>query len=83
MILRVALTLLSLNEGKLMKCNDFAQLCTAMKDITKGPATMDCHSFMEHSFHLPGSFSRKWIKELRKAATEKILAEQQARQQHT
>lgn len=82
-ILRVALTLLSLNEEKLMNCHDFAQLCTAMKEITKGPATMDCHSFMEHSFHMPGSFSRKWIKELRKSATEKISAEQQARQRFT
>ncbi|RMX42088.1 hypothetical protein pdam_00001221 [Pocillopora damicornis] len=66
-ILRVALTLLSLNEEKLMNCHDFAQLCTAMK----------------HSFHMPGSFSRKWIKELRKSATEKISAEQQARQRFT
>ena len=31
MILRVALTLLSLNEEKLLNCRDFAQLCTAMK----------------------------------------------------
>lgn len=31
MILRVALTLMSLNEEKLMNCHDFAQLCTAMK----------------------------------------------------
>ena len=30
-ILRVALTLLSLNEEKLLNCRDFAQLCTAMK----------------------------------------------------
>lgn len=82
-ILRVALTLLSLNEEKLLNCRDFAQLCTAMKEITMGPSTMDCHSFMEHAFHIPGSFSRRWIKELRKAATEKIIAEQQAREQCT
>ena len=31
MILRVALTLLSLHKEKLLACHDFAQLCTAMK----------------------------------------------------
>ena len=30
-ILRVALTLLSLHKEKLLACHDFAQLCTAMK----------------------------------------------------
>ncbi|KAK2573612.1 Growth hormone-regulated TBC protein 1-A, partial [Acropora cervicornis] len=48
-ILRVALTLMSLHKEKLMACHDFAELC-----------------------EIPGSFSRKWIKELRKAATERI-----------
>ncbi|XP_068687226.1 growth hormone-regulated TBC protein 1-A-like [Montipora capricornis] len=71
-ILRVALTLMNLQKEKLMACQDFVQLCEAMKGITKGPSTMDCHSFMEHTFQIPGSFSRKWIKELRKAATERI-----------
>lgn len=73
-ILRVALTLMSLHKEKLMACHDFAELCEVMKQITKGPSTMDCHSFMEHTFQIPGSFSRKWIKELRKAATERILS---------
>ena len=31
MILRVALTMMSLNKEKLLACRDFAQLCTAMK----------------------------------------------------
>ena len=30
-ILRVALTMMSLNKEKLLACHDFAQLCTAMK----------------------------------------------------
>lgn len=30
-ILRVALTMLSLNKERLLACRDFAQLCTAMK----------------------------------------------------
>ncbi|KAL9963401.1 hypothetical protein ACROYT_G026911 [Oculina patagonica] len=82
-ILRVALTLMSLHKEKLLACRDFAQLCTAMKEITQGPSTMDCHSFMEHAFEMPGSFSRRWIKDLRKAAAEKITAEQKARQPRT
>lgn len=82
-ILRVALTMLSLNKERLLACRDFAQLCTAMKEITQGPSTMDCHRFMEHAFEIPGSFSRRWIKELRKAATENITAEQQAKQPRT
>ena len=39
--------------------------------------------FTQHAFEIPGSFSRRWIKELRKAATENITAEQQARQPRT
>jgi len=80
-ILRVALTLLSLHKEKLLACHDFAQLCTAMKEITHGPSAMDCHSFMEHTFQIPGSFSKRWIKELRKAAAEKLTTEQQMRHQ--
>lgn len=80
-ILRVSLTLLSLHKEELLVCQDFAQLVTAMKGITKGPSAMDCHSFMEHSFEIPGSFSRKWIKDLRKAAVEKITREHNEREQ--
>ena len=39
--------------------------------------------FSQHTFEIPGSFARRWIKELRKAATEKVTAEQQARQPRT
>lgn len=80
-VLRVALTLLSLHKEKLLACPDFAELCTVMKEVTHGPSAMDCHSFMEHAFQIPGSFSKRWIKELRKAASEKISTEQVERQQ--
>lgn len=36
---------------------------------------------LQHTFQIPGSFSRKWIRDLRKAAEEKITSEHNEREQ--
>lgn len=36
---------------------------------------------LQHTFQIPGSFSRKWIRDLRKAAAEKITREHNEREQ--
>ncbi|XP_028405595.1 growth hormone-regulated TBC protein 1-A-like [Dendronephthya gigantea] len=71
-LLRVALTLLLMNEQKLLACKDFVALCEGFKNITKGSETIDCHNFMEKCFSLPGSLPQRKIDKLRSKKQETL-----------
>lgn len=71
-LLRVALTLLSINEQTLLACRDFPSLCQGFKDITKSVETIDCHHFMKECFTKPGSLARRKITRLRNKKQEKL-----------
>lgn len=46
-LLRVALTLITLNKDRLLKCTNFPQAVEVFKDIVKDPITLECHTFMQ------------------------------------
>ncbi|CAB4003880.1 Hypothetical predicted protein [Paramuricea clavata] len=73
-LLRVALNLLSLNEQKLLACNDFVSLCDGFKNVTKSSETVDCHNFMETCFTVPGSLPQRKIDKLRSKKQEMLTA---------
>jgi len=65
-LFRVALTLLSKNRSRFAQCTSFTNVMDLFKIITTEPSVIDCHSFMEDVFTLPGSLSRGELEKLRK-----------------
>ncbi|CAG5119981.1 unnamed protein product [Candidula unifasciata] len=72
-LLRVALTLITLNKDSLLKCTNFPQAVDVFKDIVNDPVTLDCHSFLQSIFSVTGSMPRAKIASLREQCVRRIL----------
>lgn len=72
-LLRVALTLISLNKDRLLKCTNFPQAVDVFKDIVKDPATLDCHSFMQSIFTVTGSMPRSRLQAMREKCVRQTI----------
>ncbi|XP_059145840.1 growth hormone-regulated TBC protein 1-like isoform X2 [Physella acuta] len=72
-LLRVALTLITLNKDRLMQCTNFPQAVDVFKDIVKDPITLDCHNFMKSIFTVTGSMPRSKIISMREKCVRQNL----------
>ncbi|XP_037089733.1 LOW QUALITY PROTEIN: growth hormone-regulated TBC protein 1-like [Pollicipes pollicipes] len=68
-LFRVGLTLLKLHETRLLACRDFMETMTALRDLPRSPAVLQCHSFMESVFRLPDPFSSSLVQQTRAKCT--------------
>ncbi|XP_055867813.1 growth hormone-regulated TBC protein 1-like isoform X1 [Biomphalaria glabrata] len=72
-LLRVALTLITLNKDRLLKCTNFPQAVEVFKDIVKDPITLECHTFMQNIFKVTGSMPGDKIKAMREKCVRQAL----------
>ncbi|XP_065055708.1 growth hormone-regulated TBC protein 1-A-like [Rhopilema esculentum] len=76
-LLRVALTLIISNKEKFLASKDFTEICQTFKKITNNSLTLDCHSFLQNCFKVPGSLPMAKIQELRIRHQEELAIEEQ------
>jgi len=65
MLFRVAVTLIKLNEARLLECADFGDMAECFKTILKDQTVLECHQFMAATFKIPGPLSSNQIDGLR------------------
>uniref|UniRef100_A0A0B6ZMW0 Growth hormone-regulated TBC protein 1 n=1 Tax=Arion vulgaris TaxID=1028688 RepID=A0A0B6ZMW0_9EUPU len=72
-LLRVALTLITINKESLLKCTNFPQAVDLFKTIVNDPATLHCHSFMQNIFVVTGSMPMAKITSMREECVRRAL----------
>ncbi|XP_005107894.1 growth hormone-regulated TBC protein 1 [Aplysia californica] len=72
-LLRVALTLITVNKDRLLQCTNFPQAMDVFRDIVKDPLTLDCHTFIQNIFSVTGSMPRSKIADMRQKCVRKTL----------
>ncbi|KAK3598405.1 hypothetical protein CHS0354_005499 [Potamilus streckersoni] len=72
-LLRVAVTIILINKDKFMRCTNFSEGTTVLRNIVNDSmSVMDCHAFIQRIFTEPKAFPRSQIKKLRKECITKI-----------
>ncbi|XP_064455588.1 growth hormone-regulated TBC protein 1-A-like [Ornithodoros turicata] len=75
-LFRVAITLIIINQDRILAAPGFTEITTVFKDITGGYEVINCHSFMQAIFKKPGSISSSLIQQLRAKCRERVCQEQ-------
>ncbi|XP_053733019.1 growth hormone-regulated TBC protein 1-A-like isoform X1 [Synchiropus splendidus] len=71
-LFRVALTLVIRHQPEILRCRSLPDVCECFKQIARGEFTLDCHTFMQKIFTLPGTLSMTTIDRLRNKCQQKI-----------
>ncbi|XP_022919084.1 growth hormone-regulated TBC protein 1-A-like [Onthophagus taurus] len=64
-LFRVALTLIKIHRDDILCTNDFGEVIDCFKRMGHNSQVLNCHSFMEKIFTMPGSFSSSQLEKLR------------------
>ncbi|XP_070538915.1 growth hormone-regulated TBC protein 1-A-like isoform X3 [Ptychodera flava] len=72
-IFRVALTLLGLHQDIILKATTFPNVVEAFKKIVTHSKNMDCHSFMQNIFKVPGSLPLAQLTKIRQTCRAKVV----------
>ncbi|GFS23338.1 growth hormone-regulated TBC protein 1 [Elysia marginata] len=72
-LLRVALTLVTMNKDRLLAATNFPQAMDIFRDIVHEPPSLQCHSFLQNIFSVTGSMPKSRIKTMREKCVRDAL----------
>lgn len=64
-LFRVALTLIGLHRTEILSTTQFSELSDCLKKIVKSSTVLNCHTFMQNIFKVPGKITSKNLKKIR------------------